>query len=305
MILNNAVKQKITDALKADFESKKATYKSQAKYGTSIGIHSSTITNVLKENWKIGQQLLSNDKWIEVAHAINYNLLSEQKWYTAKTKTVVEIWEKIDFARAHYESIVICDKYGIGKTEAIESYNVEHDFTYLIDDTREIGTKSLFIKELARVTGAGMHGTMIEKAQRAVSIIKSQAVHKPVLIIDEAGDMNNTTIEWLKKLINQTKGCMALVLVGSDGLRSKIERGEKRGANGFGELFSRLGERYLEYLPKEPNAATKYMKRQTVLVCRANGVTEKSVIAKIIEIGGDMRRVKREILKHKKEVLVP
>ena len=97
---------------------------------------------------------------------------------------------------------------------------------------------------------------------------------------------------------------MALVLVGSDGLRRKIERGQGRGANGFGELFSRLGERYLSFFPKEPKQAAKYMKRQTVLVCRSNGITEKTVIEKIILIGGDMRRVKREVLKHNKSALV-
>lgn len=303
MEITKIIKENITKALIADFEIKKETYNSQNKYANSIGIHPSTITNIINRNWIANEKLISNQKWIEIANAIKYNLFREGDWKIAKTKTLVEIWEKIEYARDTADSIIICDRYGIGKTAAIESYAENNDFVYLIDDTRDISTKSLLINELARITGAGLQGKLIEKAQRALSIIKSNAGQNPVLIIDEAGDMNNAAIEWLKKLINQTKGCMGLVLVGSDGLKDKIERGKGRGSNGFGELFSRLGERYLSFFPNEPKKGEQYLQRQAILIARANGIDDKTVIEEIITVGGDMRRVKREIMKYKKTAI--
>jgi hypothetical protein len=97
--------------------------------------------------------------------------------------------------------------------------------------------------------------------------------------------------------------------MGSDGLKTKINNGMKYQKNGFTELFSRFGKKYSKVLPLDLTEKVNMLKTATVSICHSNGITDQSTIDSIfktITTGdtlGDMRTVKRAILKIKRQQL--
>lgn len=313
--INDDIRVAITEALVADFDNKKTTYKSWRKYSASIGIHQSTVSNIRNNKWK-GTQLVSDDKWIEVARAIRLDLDTIRANKEAVTNTiqiaetrVYKAMEKqLQAARYNRFQIIICDEAGIGKSTAARAICAKYPYSYLIDDECETGRKTLFIDELARVVGVRTKGSRVKRYKEAVNVINQNAMHYPLLVIDEAGDLDNETFVLLKKLCNQTKGRLGIVVIGSHGLRKKIERGLHNDRNGFAEFYSRFGERELTYVPHHPSQKAKFYREMTTAICTKNGIETGAALNKIIDlvapqggktVVGDMRRVEREILKYK------
>ncbi|WP_449398497.1 hypothetical protein [Chryseobacterium wanjuense] len=71
----------------------------------------------------------------------------------------------------------------------------------------------------------------------------------PVIILDEAGDLEYTAFLELKELWNATDGFCGWFMMGADGLRSKIEKGINSKKVGFAEIFSRFSDEYIKLTP--------------------------------------------------------
>ena len=71
----------------------------------------------------------------------------------------------------------------------------------------------------------------------------------PMIIIDEAGDLDYNAFLVLKELWNATEGTCGWYMMGADGLRNKIERGIAHKQVGYKEIFSRYSERYTSVVP--------------------------------------------------------
>ena len=72
-------------------------------------------------------------------------------------------------------------------------------------------------------------------------------------------------------------------------LETRLVNGAKRGARGYREIFSRVGNRCVQI--NHANAA------DIRAICQANGITDDAEIAEITsEAEGDLRRVKRSVI---------
>ena len=109
---------------------------------------------------------------------------------------------------------MLCDDAGIGKSFTCNWFFENRSHVYYIVAS-DCDRKNAFIKELARVTGADTHGRYADMLNSAINILKSNAPFNPILIIDEAGDLDDRTMRVLKRLYNKLEDKVGIALVGS------------------------------------------------------------------------------------------
>jgi len=123
-----------------------------------------------------------------------------------------------------------------------------------------------------------------------------RSIPNPLIILDEAGDLDYPAFLELKALWNATEGCCGWYMMGADGLREKIERARYARKVGYAELFSRFGSKYQKVSPDGKEANEEFTRTQVVMIARANNpdVDVKEMLGKV---NGSLRRVKIELQK--------
>ncbi|KAA6312859.1 hypothetical protein EZS27_036275, partial [termite gut metagenome] len=79
----------------------------------------------------------------------------------------------------------------------------------------------------------------------------------PMIILDEAGDLDYAAFLEIKALWNATEMCCGFYMMGADGLKEKIRRSIAGKKVGYTELFSRFGKRYGKAVPHTPKKNAK------------------------------------------------
>jgi DNA transposition AAA+ family ATPase len=182
------------------------------------------------------------------------------------------------FCKEHSKSRIFADDCGIGKTYAAKYLaRTVKDCFYL--DASQCKTKNEFIRALAKAVGVGDRGRIKEIKDDTKYYLRM--LPAPVVIIDEAGDMNYAAFLELKEFWNATDSCCGWYLMGADGLREKIERGMRNKKVGFAEMFSRHSERYSTAVPFERNEKIAFYKKLITDVLNVN-MTDKANLKSIV-----------------------
>ena len=117
-----------------------------------------------------------------------------------------------------------------------------------------------------------------------------RTIDTPLVILDEAGDLQYEAFLELKALWNATERCCAWYMMGADGLKEKINRAIE-------EMLSRYGDSYSKVTPDDAQEREKFLKAQAAIVAKINA-PDGADIAKIVHsTGGGLRRVYTEIEK--------
>lgn len=120
---------------------------------------------------------------------------------------------------------------------------------------------------------------------------------RPLVILDEAGDLQYEAFLELKALWNATERCCAWYMMGADGLKEKINRAIEGKKVGYTEMLSRYGDSYSKVTPDDAQEREKFLKAQAAIVAKINA-PDGADIAKIVHsTGGGLRRVYTEIEK--------
>ena len=122
---------------------------------------------------------------------------------------------------------------------------------------------------------------------------------KPLIILDEAGDLEGKTFLELKALWNATEYICGWYMMGADGLKKRIEDNLNNKTVGYAELFSRYGSRYQKIVPDGKDESDAFVKHQIAAVARANGANNTQEI--YAKSGGSLRRIYTEIRKMKRK----
>ena len=123
----------------------------------------------------------------------------------------------------------------------------------------------------------------------------------PLIILDEAGDLQYEAFLELKALWNATERCCAWYMMGADGLKEKINRSIECKKVGYTEMLSRYGDRYSKVTPDDSKERTKFLIEQARIVAKLNapeGIDAREIARKT---GGGLRRVYTEIEKLKRQ----
>lgn len=281
------LKARILDAIKEN----RVNYPSDNKHAAALGIAAS-IYNVLKKG-KVDKQM-SDSMWIVVARRLGISLGADKEWKTAETPTFVYITEQLSLSQSSGLSGILCDIPNIGKTFTAKAYVRTHKNAIYVD-CGQVKTPTRMIRYIAKEFGINNNGRLCDIYDDLIFYLKT--IEKPLIILDEAGDMNYATFLEMKALWNATERCCAWYMMGADGLRAKMERNIANEKLGYTEMFSRYGDNYNRVTPQGADDRNGFLRAQAAIVAKVNA-PEGTDINRIVNLSkGGLRRVYTEIEK--------
>jgi DNA transposition AAA+ family ATPase len=260
-------KQKVLAAMLEDMN---ARTMSQNAYGKYIGISGSSITQLRKGIFKT----ISDSTWITIARTLSVELKSNvQPWRTANTPVVQFINRQLKFCMDNSTAGMLCDLCGIGKTEAAKAFAFKHRGSVVYLDASKCKSKVRFIRTLATEFGVNAGGKVVDVLDDLVYVIKQ--LDTPMIIIDEAGDLEYSAFLEIKSLYNQLEGVCGFYMMGAEALEAKIERSKNNRKVGFAEIYDRFGAKYQKFMPADPTQRHEVMVETAKMIMRANGILEE------------------------------
>ncbi|MFD1816720.1 hypothetical protein SAMN04515674_1311, partial [Pseudarcicella hirudinis] len=236
--ITNEYKEQVKEALLGVRDNFDGT---DSQFSKQWGINNSVFSQ-LKNG--MTDRLLRDSQWLTIGRELDVQLHS-RKWKMAKTEVFKVIEEDVRFCQDNAKSKICVDDCGIGKTFSAKYLSRTLKNCFYVDAS-QAKTKQLFIRLIAKTIGVDF-GKYAEMKANIKYYLKN--LPQPVVIIDEAGDLEYNAFLELKELWNATENCCGWYLMGADGLREKITRGINSKKVGFRELFSRYSEKYTSPVP--------------------------------------------------------
>lgn len=292
MELTNEIKQRIMGAIRANREN----YPSDNKHAAALGI-SASVYNALKKG-NIDRQV-SDTNWVCIARRLNVSLSEEMEWHAAETPTYIFISEQLATCQEGGMSAILCDMANIGKTFTARAYVKMHRNAIYVDCS-QVKTKQRLIRFIAKEFGIGTNGRYVDVYDDLVFYLKT--LEHPLVILDEAGDLQYEAFLELKALWNATERCCAWYMMGADGLKEKINRSIECKKVGYTEMLSRYGDKYSKVTPDDAKERDTFLKAQAAMVAKLNAPNGTDIVKVVNRTGGSLRRVYTEIEKLKKGV---
>jgi hypothetical protein len=290
-MITTEIQQKILSAIEAN----RANYPSDAKHAASLGI-STSVYSALR-NGKT-ERMMSDAMWVTVARKLGVNLRGEMEWRPAKTETYEFVTAQLKACQESGLSAILCDLPNIGKTYTARQY-VARNANAVYVDCSQVKTRCKLIRKIATEFGVDNKGVYSEVYDNLVYYLRY--IDHPMIILDEAGDLQNEAFLELKALWNATERCCAWYMMGADGLKEKINRSIEYKRVGYTEMLSRYGDRYSRVTPEDGKEREKFLMRQAVAVARVNAPEGTDVAALARKTAGGLRRVYTEIEKLKRQ----
>lgn len=267
------------------------SYPNGTKYATSLGINPAQLSRLKKGDT---DNLVSDSKLISIARRLNVNLSQRVEMVMAKTPVFEFVNMALKNCQQNSMSGLLCDNADIGKTYAAKYY-ARTNVNAVYIDCSQTKSKQKLIRTLAKEFGLQNTGRYIDVYEDLVFYIKT--IHTPLVILDEAGDLDYAAWLELKALWNATEYACGWYMIGADGLKAKIDGNIGRKKVGYTEIFSRYGNRYQRITPAGDNEDKTFAKQQTAIIAKANGITDvQSLYART---QGSLRRIYIEIQKLK------
>jgi len=192
---------------------------------------------------------------------------------------------------------MLCDLPNIGKTYTARWYVSEHRNAVYIDCS-QVKTKRALVKKIAKEFGVDVNGKYQDAYEDLVYYLRS--MERPLVILDEAGDLQYEAFLELKALWNATEMCCGWYMMGADGLRAKIARSMDAQKVGYAEMFSRYGGKYSKVTPDDSKEREAFLLEQARVVATVNAPEGTDIGSLVRRSGGGLRRVYTEIEKLKR-----
>lgn len=214
-----------------------------------------TVYARLKKGYQDG--LLSAGKYMEIGMELNVST-KDRKWNMARTEVFNVISAEVMFCKQYSKGKIFVDKCAIGKTYTAK-YLAKTVPNCFYVDMSQTKSPTAFARSLARAVGADHKGGIFAVKERIKYYLK--LLPSPVIIIDEAGDINVKMVAELKEYYNALDGFCGWYVLGANGLRAKLDKGVERETPGYEELFSRLSDKYSHVVPKDKVEKINFYKR--------------------------------------------
>jgi len=257
---------------------------SQAKASKMLDVSEGTVINMKRGTW----ESISDDMWRKVAKQVGYNQ-NKEAWQIVQTQDFNTLVALFDNAKLYGTTYGICSPAGSGKTAASTWYARNHKNVYHIQ-CAEYWSKKDFLGTILDKMGKDASGSITDRMDMIIeTIIKQDA---PLIILDEADKLSDGVMYFFITLYNQLSDKCGLIMIATDYLAKRIQKGRKLNKKGYSEIYSRLGRRFVSLpgLKQEEVAA----------ICSLNGITDMEKHTYIYnECEGDLRRVERAVHKEK------
>lgn len=287
--MTNEQVNRINEAMRA----KREHFSSDAKFSQFLGINPAIYSQL--KNGKL-EGVVSESTLISIARRLEVQLRMEIEWKTARTATFEFIYGQLATCQSESVSAIMCDLADIGKTYTAKYYT-KHNKAVVYVDCSQVKTKQKLIRCIAKGFGVGSTGKYSDVYDDLVFYIRS--ISCPLIILDEAGDLDYGAFLELKALWNATERCCGWYMMGADGLQAKIDRSIGCKKVGYTEIFSRYGKKYQNITsnPELQMTTEELIMEQIADVIKANAPAGTSIREMIAKAGGSLRRVYTEICK--------
>lgn len=271
------------------------------------------INNAVFSRLKKGesQQMVADAKLVPIGRMLNVNFSDADSWVIVETETYKYITDQLRYCQQNNEARMLVDMPEIGKTTAGVEYALRNKNVFYVDCS-QVKTKREFIKELARTVGVDNDAKQNEVIKDTIYTL--QLLDNPLVILDEAGDLEYPAWLELKAYWNALEGACGWYMMGADGLKAKVQRHIRSRKVGYTEIFSRYGSDYKQATPRKPleskSKASKgaptyqaelaiYLRNEAKLVAMAN-LKDKANLNEVLDISEGLRRVKSLVKKFNK-----
>lgn len=156
-------------------------------------------------------------------------------------------------------------------------------------------TKQRLIRRIAQEFGVSNTGKYSDVFEDLAFYLRS--IETPLIILDEAGDLDYPAFLELKALWNSTERACGWYMMGADGLKAKIQRSIDHKKVGYTELFSRFGGRYGKITPDGQQETDKFIRLNSAIIIKAND-PNADVTTMLARTHGSLRRIYTEIRKN-------
>jgi DNA transposition AAA+ family ATPase len=263
---------------------------SDAQFARSLCINASQYSRVKKGNT---EHVLSDANWVSIARKLDVQFGRNEQWQTANTPVFDFIATQLSLCRQNSTSLLLCDVADIGKTYAARHY-VRNNSGSVYVDCSQVKQKQRLVRFIAKEFGVEYTGKYADVYADLVFYLRS-GISTPLVILDEAGDLDYAAFLELKALWNATEGCCGWYMMGADGLREKIRRSIEFKKVGYTELFSRYGGQYQKVSPDSAQDLEQFRRAMVVMIAKANGATDIQRLT--VKTKGSLRRTRNELLK--------
>jgi hypothetical protein len=268
---------------------------SDAKFAVSLGINNAQYSRV--KNGAL-ERVLSDENWIGIARRMEVNLSDAPEWKTAETPVFKFITKQLEICQQGRLSSMLCDLSDIGKTYAARHYAKTHKNVVYIDCS-QVKSKQELMRRIAKSFGVGSTGRYADVYEGLVYYLK--LLPSPLIILDEAGDLQYGAFLEIKALWNATDMSCAYYMMGAEGLEESVRRSINNKKVGYTELFSRFGKKYGKAIPVSSEEKIRMLQVTAAMIIRANapGADVRRVLKGILGEDGtpSLRRIYTEIMK--------
>lgn len=291
-MIEKTIKKRILEAIAAN----RNNYPSDAKHAAALGI-SASVYNSLKKGQT--EKALSDANWVNIARRLDVSLREQIEWKGARTATFDYVCTQLEACQERSLSVILCDLPNIGKTFSARWYVKEHRNAAYIDCS-QTKTKRALVRKIANEFGLDGAGRYQDVYEDLVYYLRS--VERPLVVLDEAGDLVYEAFLELKALWNATEMCCGWYMMGADGLAAKINRNVESKKVGYAEIFSRYGGKYSRVTPDQEDDRKAFLMEQARVVASVNAPDGADIGQMVRKSGGGLRRIYTEIEKIKKGV---
>ena len=268
-MITEELKQRIVASLA---ESRQLFDGSDAKYAISLAINSAQYNRIKNGDTT---KVLSDAVWISLARRQGISVNNAPEWKIANTPVFQFITAQLEICQNEGASSLLCDLSDIGKTVAAKYYAKNHKNAVYVDCS-QVKSKQRMIRYIAKEFGVGNSGKYVDVYDDLVFYLKT--LPNPLIILDEAGDLQYEAFLEIKALWNATEYNCGHYMIGAEGLQEKVRRSIDHKKVGYTELFSRFGKKYGSVFMK-PNANGEFVPMDSAEKL-ATLMTTASMIAK-------------------------
>lgn len=267
--ISQEFKQEVLTAL---FTARELFTGTDSQFAKQYGINAAVYSRL--KNGERPDGLIRDAKYLEIGQRLDVST-QKRKWKAVETDVFLAIREAVLFCQVNSKSLMLVDDAGIGKTYAarILSRTLKNCF-YL--DASQCKTVAEFVRLFAQTIGIDHQGK-ISTVKAQIKYVLNNVIPGSVIIVDEAGDLEDRIFKILKEIWNATENKAGWYMMGAEGLQSKVERNINNKKPGFAEIFSRFGEKYGHITPFEKTDRQQFYKKLITDVIAANAPTGTNI----------------------------
>ena len=237
---------------------------SNSDYSKSLGINKTVYSRM---NNGETERILSDNMWLTLGRQFNVSL-TENKWKAVRTEVYNKIENDLRQCKENAMSKMLVDDCGIGKTFCAKHIARGMKDTFYIDCSQAT-TKTLFIRELARIVGVSSTGRYIDVLNNLKYCLNTVLI-KPLIILDEAGDLDKDAFRVIKTLWNATEYNCGWYMMGAEDLEAMIKKGMKSTKNSYKEIFDRYNQDFTRVIPIGREPRMDFYKNLITTVAKPN-----------------------------------